>query len=120
MFISTNAIFLKDNYVMSNKTRSEAFTLLDYRDQFMGRLYIVDCRSRTQGTGMQLTLYKGMLSQLQNWVLKNLVLSYGSQWFPLKLMYLDDIVYKGWIGSQFTCVHKVILVITQGCIGVSE
>ena len=37
-----------------------------------------------------------------------------------KLIYLVDISYKGHIGSKFTFVHKGVLVITQGCIGVSK
>ena len=35
-------------------------------------------------------------------------------------MVLDDMVYKGWIDSWFTFVHKGVLVIAKGCIGVSE
>ena len=37
-----------------------------------------------------------------------------------KLIYHDDIVYKSWIDSYFIIVHKGVLVITQGCIEVSE
>ena len=37
-----------------------------------------------------------------------------------KLIYLVGMGYEGRIGSRFTFVHKDILVITQGCIGVSE
>ena len=37
-----------------------------------------------------------------------------------ELIYLVDIGYEGQIYSTFTFVHKVVLVITQGCIGVSE
>ena len=37
-----------------------------------------------------------------------------------KLIYYDDMVYKGWIGSRFILVHKGILLIAQGCIGNNE
>ena len=37
-----------------------------------------------------------------------------------KLIYHDDTVYEGWIGSRFTLVHKGVLVIMQGCIGNNE
>ena len=30
-----------------------------------------------------------------------------------KLIYHDDTIYEGWIGSRFTLVRKDILVITQ-------
>ena len=37
-----------------------------------------------------------------------------------KLIFLDDIVYEGWMGFLFTFVHKGVLVIMQGCTGISE
>ena len=37
-----------------------------------------------------------------------------------ELIYLIGIDFEGWIGSKFTYVHKGILVIMQGYIGVSE
>ena len=37
-----------------------------------------------------------------------------------ELIYLIGMGYEGHIGSWFTFVHKDILVITQGCIGISE
>ena len=37
-----------------------------------------------------------------------------------KLIYLVGMSYEGQIGSRFTFVHKGVLVIMQGCIGVSE
>ena len=37
-----------------------------------------------------------------------------------ELIYLVGMGYEGWIDSKFTSVHKGILIITQGCIGVSE
>ena len=37
-----------------------------------------------------------------------------------KLIYLVGMGYEGRIGSMFTFVHKGILVIMQGCIGVCE
>ena len=61
-----------------------------------------------------------MLSQFQNWILKEQVLSYRSHWSPLVLIFLDNTVCEGWMSFVFTCVHKGILVITQGCTKVSE
>ena len=52
--------------------------------------------------------------------MRELILSYGSHWSLLEFIYLDDMVYKGWIDSWFTFVHKGVLVIAKGCIGVSE
>ena len=37
-----------------------------------------------------------------------------------ELIYLVGIGYEGRIGSRFTFVHKGILIIMQGCIGVNE
>ena len=37
-----------------------------------------------------------------------------------KLIYLVGMGYEGWIGYKFTFVYKDVLVITQGCTGVSE
>ena len=37
-----------------------------------------------------------------------------------KLIYFVDMSYKGQIGSRFIFVHKDVLVIMQGWIGVSE
>ena len=37
-----------------------------------------------------------------------------------ELIYLVSMDYEGWIVSRFTFVHKGVLVITQGYIGVSE
>ena len=37
-----------------------------------------------------------------------------------KLIYHDSKIYKGWIDSKFTFLHKGVLVIMQGCIGDSE
>ena len=37
-----------------------------------------------------------------------------------ELLYLVSMGYEGQIGSTFTFVHKGVLVITQGCIRVSE
>ena len=37
-----------------------------------------------------------------------------------ELIYLVGAYYEGKINSRFTFVHKGILVITQGCIGVSK
>ena len=37
-----------------------------------------------------------------------------------ELIYLVGMGYKGRIGSTFTFVHKDVLIIVQGCIGVSE
>ena len=37
-----------------------------------------------------------------------------------ELIYFVGMDYESWIGSKFTFVHKGVLVITQGCIGLSE
>ena len=37
-----------------------------------------------------------------------------------ELIYLVSTDYEDWIDSKFTLVHKVVLVIMQDCIGVSE
>ena len=37
-----------------------------------------------------------------------------------ELIFLDGTVYEGWMGFQFTFVHKGVLVITQGCTTDSE
>ena len=37
-----------------------------------------------------------------------------------KLIYFVGMSYEGRIDFKFTFVHKGVLVITQGCIGVSE
>ena len=37
-----------------------------------------------------------------------------------KLIYYDDMVYEGWIGSYFILVHKGVLVIMQDYIKDSE
>ena len=37
-------------------------------------------------------------------------MSYGSKWSSFELMFLDDMVYKGWMGFQFTYVHKSVFV----------
>ena len=75
-------------------------------------------------------LYSGILNQLQNWIMRELVfleLDYEGANIPIgpsdphyELIYLVDMGYEGRISSRFTFVHKSILVITQSCIGVSE
>ena len=37
-----------------------------------------------------------------------------------RLIYHDDKIYEGWIGSKVILVHKSVLVITQGCIEDNE
>ena len=58
-------------------------TLLDYKHQFMGSLHALDSKLVTpsfvsllftSNTRLQLILFSGMLNQLQNWILKELVL----------------------------------------------
>ena len=44
----------------------------------------------------------------------------GSSSPQSKLLFLDGTVYEGWMGFQFTFVHKDILVIMLGCTGISE
>ena len=53
-----------------------------------------------------------MLSQLHNWILKELIFS--CQWFPLKLIFLDYTLFKGYLGSLFICMHNDTLINTQG------
>ena len=63
-------------------------------------------------------LYSGML--------KTLELDYEGANIPIgpnspysELIYLVGMGYGGWIGFRFTFVHKVVLVITQGCTRIS-
>ena len=44
--------------------------------------------------------------------MRKLVLSYGSQWSLFEPIYLDDMIYDGWIDFWFTYVHKSFLVIS--------
>ena len=44
----------------------------------------------------------------------------GSNGPYFKLIYLFSTDYEGQIGSRFTFVHKGVLVIIQGCTGLSE
>ena len=44
----------------------------------------------------------------------------GRSGHHFELIYHDNTIYKGWIGSKFILVHKGILVSTQGCIGDNE
>ena len=37
-----------------------------------------------------------------------------------ELIFLNGVVYEGWMGFQFTFVYKGVLVIMQCCIGMSE
>ena len=37
-----------------------------------------------------------------------------------ELIFPVDMAYDGWMGFQSTFVHEGVLVITQGCIGISE
>ena len=46
--------------------------------------------------------------------MRELVLSYDPQQSMFKLIYLDDMIYEGWISHWFTLMHKDVLVITQG------
>ena len=39
----------------------------------------------------------------------------GPSGLCFELIYHDDIVYEGWIGSKFILVHKGVLAIQQGC-----
>ena len=56
--------------------------------------------------GVHLTLYSGMLSRLQNWILRKLVFSYKSLRSPLKLTFPNGTLFEGFLGSLFICVHK--------------
>ena len=58
-----------------------------------------------------------MLSQLKYLIMGELILSYGSKWSLLNLIYLTD---TGLINSWFTYVHKDVLVIAQDFIRINE
>ena len=47
-------------------------------------------------------------SQLYNWIIRELVFSYGSQWCPLELIFLGSILFKGYLTSLFICMYKGI------------
>ena len=71
--------------------------------------------------------YSSSVDSLQWDVESTLELDYEGTGIPIgpngphsKLIYLVGMSYEGWIDSRFTFVHKGILVITQGGIGVSE
>ena len=60
-------------------------------------------------------LFSGILNQLHNWILRELVM--GASGPHSELICHDDTIYEGWIDSRFIIVHKGVLVIIQGCIG---
>ena len=71
--------------------------------------------------------YKSSIDSLQWDVESTLELDYEGASIPMgssgpyyELIYLVGMGYEGQIGSRFTFVHKGVLVIMQGCIGVSE
>ena len=47
---------------------------------------------------MQLTIFSGMLSELQNWIMKELVFFYGSQWSLLDLLFHGGKCFEGILG----------------------
>ena len=60
-------------------------------------------------------LYSGMLNQLQNCIMRELVLLW-----VVVVPVLSSYTLLAWINSRFTFVHKGLLVITQGWTSVSE
>ena len=64
--------------------------------------------------------FSGVLSQRQNWILgESILLWVLGPYF--RLIYYNEMVYKGWIDSRFTIiVYKGILIITRYCIGDSK
>ena len=82
--------------------------------------------SRLQ-TKLHLTIiymgYQSVVDSLQWNVESTSKLDYESVNTPMdlngpysKIIYHDDKIYEGWIGSKVILVHKSVLVITQGCI----
>ena len=69
----------------------------------------------TYGIGVLLSLFSGMLNQLQNWILMEPVLLWVLVVLVLSLLSCDTF-YEGWIDSRLILVYKSILVIMQGCI----
>ena len=97
--------------------------LLDYEQQFMGSLHVVDSRSRTWASSccyLLRVLECSWFFLIECWINFKIGLwgsqySYGPQWSLLWALYHDDMVYEGWIYSRFILMHKSILIITQGC-----
>ena len=46
------------------------------------------------------------LSELQNWILRKLVFSYGSQWSLLKLIFLGGTLFYGYLGFHSYVVKR--------------
>ena len=69
---------------------------------------------------MQLILCSEMLSQLQNWIIKELIFSYRSYWSMFELSIHEDTIYEVWLCYLFICAHKGVLVRMQGCIRACE
>ena len=62
-----------------------------------------------------MSLFSGILNQLQNWILMEPVLLWVLVVLVLSLLSCDTF-YDGWIDSRLILVHNSILVIMQGCI----
>ena len=53
-----------------------------------------------------------MLNQFKNWILRELVFSYGSQWSPFELLNQGDTFVLRILDFRFISVHKGVLVKT--------
>ena len=66
-------------------------------------------------TRVQLILFNKVLNQLQNWILRESIFSYGFQWSTLELLNQGDIFVLRILGFRFISVHKCILIKMYGC-----
>ena len=55
-----------------------------------------------------------VLSQLHNWIMRELVFPYGSQQFPLEFIFLGGTFIEGYLDSLFICMHQGIWENMQG------
>ena len=64
---------------------------------------------------MKLILFSEVLNQLQNWILREPIFSYESQYPLLEFLDHDAILVLRILGLRFISVHKGVLVKIQGC-----
>ena len=69
---------------------------------------------------MEFTLFNGVLSELQNLILREPIFSYRFNGPYLSSHSLITCLLKEYLGSIFTCVHKGVLVNIQGFIRVCQ
>ena len=60
---------------------------------------------------MQLIFFSGVLNQLQNWILRESIFSYGSQWSARALISQRHVYFEGF--EFLVHVHKDVLVIKK-------